>query len=55
MGNKLGVGTGTIIYTDRAKRRKKAYNKRFDSRYNAECGKCVTRMASQKELNRYFK
>lgn len=55
MGNKLGVGTNTIIYTDKAKRRKKAYNKRFNKRYKLECGECTTRKATQEELDKYFK
>lgn len=51
MGNKLGVGTDTIIYTDRAKKRKKAYNKRFNKRYKLECGECITRKASKEEID----
>ena len=50
----VGISTGTIVNTAKSNRKYRKKVKAFNDRYKKECGECVTRKATQEELNRYF-
>lgn len=50
-----GANTGTIIYSERAKRRKKRENKKFYRRYAENCGEVISYRLSNEEIEELLK
>ena len=50
-----GANTGTIIYSERAKRRKKRENKKFYKRYTENCGEVISYKLSREEIEKLLK
>ena len=50
-----GANTGTIIYSERAKRRKKRENKKFYRKYNENCGEVISYKLSKQEIEKLLK
>lgn len=50
-----GANTGTIIYSERAKRRKKRENKKFYKRYIENCGEVISYKLSKEEIDNLLK
>ena len=50
----VGVNTGTIIHSAKSDKKYRKKVKAFNKRYASECGECITRKATQEELNKYF-
>lgn len=50
-----GADTGTIIYSEQAKRRKKRENKKFYKRYTENCGELFSYKLSKEEINELLK
>ena len=50
-----GANTGTIIYSERAKRRKKRENKKFYKRYTENCDEVISYKLSKKEIDELLK
>ena len=50
-----GANTGTLIYSERAKRRKKRENRRFYQKYNENCGEVVSYKLPKEEIEKLLK
>ena len=50
-----GANTGTLIYSERAKRRKKRENRRFYQKYNENCGEVISYKLPKEEIEKLLK
>ena len=50
-----GANTGTLIYSERAKRRKKIENRKFYKKYNENCGEVISYKLSKEEIEKLLK
>ena len=50
-----GANTGTLIYSERAKRRKKRENRMFYKKYNENCGEVISYKLPKEEIERLLK
>ena len=50
-----GANTGTLIYSERAKRRKKRENRKFYKKYNENCGEVISYKLPKEEIEKLLK
>lgn len=50
-----GANTGTLIYSERAKRRRKRENRRFYKKYNENCGEVISYKLHKEEIEKLLK
>ena len=50
-----GANTGTLIYSERAKRRKKRENRKFYKKYNENCGEVISYKLPKEEIDKLLK
>ena len=50
----VGISTGTIVHSAKSDRKYRKKRKAENNYYKSMCGECITRKATQEELNRYF-